>query len=174
MNIEDTANQNSNPEDTPKPILRLFVYGTLKEGYGNHQGYCARARSIETAVVWGRLYELDAGFPALEVPEELILDQGTADPLADARRQQEIGKPRFIRPTGDWDLVHGELMTFTDPQRDLPPIDRLEGFQPDGHGMYQRVMVAALSGRTSVSAWTYWMPCPPNAERVASGQWLRP
>ncbi|MCO5761486.1 MAG: gamma-glutamylcyclotransferase, partial [Chromatiaceae bacterium] len=120
MNIGDTAKLNTNPEDTPETILRLFVYGTLKRGYWNHQRFCAQARSIEPAVVWGRLYHLNAGFPALEVPEGLILARGTADPLADARRQQEIGTPRFGRPTGDWDLIHGELVTFTDPQRDLP------------------------------------------------------
>ena len=174
MNIGDTAKLNTNPEDTPETILRLFVYGTLKRGYWNHQRFCAQARSVEPAVVWGRLYHLHAGFPALEVPEGLILARGTADPLADARRQEDIGTPRFGRPTGDWDLIHGELVTFTDPQRDLPPIDRLEGFRPGGHSMYQRVMVAVLCGRTSIPAWTYWMPCPPYAERVASGQWLRP
>ena len=87
MNIGDTAKLNTNPEDRPETILRLFVYGTLKRGYWNHQRFCAQARSIEPAVVWGRLYHLHAGFPALEVPEGLILSQGTADPLADARRQ---------------------------------------------------------------------------------------
>ncbi|MDD2388424.1 MAG: hypothetical protein PHP23_01640 [Desulfobacterales bacterium] len=35
------------------------------------------------------------------------------------------------------------MVTFTDPLRDLTPIDRLEGFRPDGLSMYQRVMVAA-------------------------------
>ena len=124
-------------------------------------------------MVWGRLYHLHAGFPALDVPEGLILDRGTADPLADARRQQKIGTPRFGRPTGDWDLIHGELVTFTDPQRDLPPIDRLEGFRPGGHSMYQRVMVAVLCGRTSKPAWTYWMPCPSRGERIANGDWER-
>lgn len=73
MNIGDTAKLNTNPEDTPEAILRLFVYGTLKRGYWNHQRFCAQARSIEPAVVWGRLYHLHAGFPALEVPEGLIL-----------------------------------------------------------------------------------------------------
>jgi hypothetical protein len=29
------------------------------------------------------------------------------------------------RPTGDWDLLHGELVPFTDPLLDLPSIDRL-------------------------------------------------
>ena len=174
MNIGDTAKLNTNPGDSPETTIRLFVYGTLKRGYWNHQRFCAQACSIEPAVVWGRLYHLHAGFPALEVPEGLILARGTADPLADARRQREIDTPRFGRPTGDWDLIHGELVTFTDPQRDLPPIDRLEGFRPGGHSMYQRVMVAVLRGRTPIPAWTYWMPCPPYAERVASGECLRP
>jgi gamma-glutamylcyclotransferase (GGCT)/AIG2-like uncharacterized protein YtfP len=169
-----TARVSTNPEDTSETIFRLFVYGTLKRGYWNHQRFCAQARKIEPAVVWGRLYHLHAGFPAIEVPEGLILARGSADPLADARRQQEISTPRFGRPTGEWDLIHGELVTFTDPQRDLPPIDRLEGFRPGGHSMYQRVMVAVLCGRTSIPAWTYRMSCPPYAERVASGQWLRP
>jgi len=174
MNIGDTAKLNTNPEDTPETILRLFVYGTLKRGYWNHQRFCAQARSIEPAVVWGRLYHLHAGFPALEVLEGLILARGTADPLTDTRRQQEIDTPRFGRPTGDWDLIHGELVTFTYPQRDLPPIDRLEGFRPGGHSMYQRVMVAVLCGRTSIAAWTYWMPRIDTGIRLGSGVWHRP
>ena len=107
-----------------------------------------------------------------EVKEDIVVARGTTDLLADTRRQKEIGTPHFGRPTGDWDLIHGELVTFTDPRRDLPPIDRLEGFRPGGHSMYQRVMVAVLCGRTSIPACTY-LPCPPCAERVASGQWLR-
>ena len=169
-----TARVNTNPEDSPETILRLFVYGTLKRGYWNHQRFCAQARSIEPAVVWGKLYHLNAGFPALEVPEGLILSRGIADPLADARRQQEIDTPRFGRPTGDWDLIHGELVTFTDPQRDLPPIDRLEGFRPGGHSMYQRVMVAVLCGRTSITAWTYRMPRIDTGNRLGTGVWHRP
>ena len=43
-------------------------------------------------------------------------------------------------------------MTFTDPLRDLPLIDRLEGVRPGGHSMYQWVMVAVLCGRTSIPA----------------------
>lgn len=58
MNIGDTVKLNTNPEDSPETTLRLFVYGTLKRGYWNHQRFCAQARSIEPAVVWGRLYHL--------------------------------------------------------------------------------------------------------------------
>ena len=98
----------------------------------------------------------------------MILARGSANPLTDARRQQEIGTPRFGRPTGDWDLIHGELVTFTDPQRDLPPIDRLEGFRPGGHSMYQRVMVASLQGATPCAVWTYTMYAPQNGERITN------
>lgn len=173
MNIGDTANLNTNPDDTPETILRLFVYGTLKRGYWNYQRFCAQARSIEPAVVWGRLYHLHAGFPALEVPEGLILARGSADPLADVRRQQEISTPRLGRPTGDWDLIHGELVTVTDPLRNLPPIDRLEGFRPGGHSMYQRVMVAVLCGRTSITTWTYRMPRIDTGNRLGTSVWHR-
>lgn len=64
--------------------LRLPLANTLKHGLypWNHQRFCAQAGSIEPAVVWGRFYHLHAGFPALEVPEGLILARGTDDPLA--------------------------------------------------------------------------------------------
>lgn len=67
--------------------LRLFVYGTLKRGFWNHDQFCTRAISIEPATTWGWLYHLPAGFPALEVPDCSILAHGTADPLADTRTQ---------------------------------------------------------------------------------------
>ncbi len=35
-------------------------------------------------------------------------------------------------------------MTFVGPVRDLPPIDRLEGFRPDGHSLYRQVLLVAL------------------------------
>jgi gamma-glutamylcyclotransferase (GGCT)/AIG2-like uncharacterized protein YtfP len=171
MNSGNTANLKSNMVDSTQTIFRLFVYGTLKRGCSNHRRFCAGARSIEPAVVWGRLYHLQAGFPALEVPEELILARGTSDPLADARRQQEVGTPPFDRPTGDWDLIHGELVTFTNPLRELPPIDRLEDFRPGRPSLYQRVLVAVQCGNNSIPAWTYWMPCRPDAERLTGGRW---
>jgi len=86
----------------------------------------------------------------------------------DALRQQKIGTPRFGRPTGDWDLIHGELVTFTDPQRNLPPIDLLEGFRPGGQSMYQRVMVPAARGSIACAVWTYTMHAPQNGERITN------
>lgn len=155
MNHEDTAKLNTIPEDCVEITVQLFVYGTLKRGYWNHERFCAQARSIEQAVVWGKLYHLHAGFPALEVPDGLILAHGTTDALVDAYRQRAFARPRFDRPRGDWDLIHGELVTLTDPQRHLPPIDCLEGFRPGDRSMYQRVMVAAKCRNTSLPVWLY-------------------
>ena len=56
---------------------------------------------------------LHAGFPAPEAPECLILDRGTADPLATAaggRRQASLASA--ARP-GEQDLIRGELVTYT-------------------------------------------------------------
>ena len=107
------------------------------------------------ATVWGRLYHLDAGYPALEVPPECILAHGTDDPVRDADTQTRWPEIRLVHPSGDWDQIAGELMTFADPLRDLPPIDRLEGFRPTGNSLYHRVLVAVCCGDAVVSAWSY-------------------
>lgn len=134
---------------------RLFVYGTLRLGQANHARFCANATDIVPAITWGRLYALDLGFPALEVPAGHILAQGTDDPLADAATQVGWPEVRLERPEGDWDLIEGELMTFANPGWDLPPIDGLEGFRTTGHCLYRRVLVPVQCEARSVPAWTY-------------------
>ena len=153
--------------------LRLFVYGTLKRGFWNHDRFCTRVTSIEPAATWGRLYQLPAGFPALEVPESSILATGTSDPLADSRTQDTIQLPEnaMTRPEGDWDLAHGELMTFANPGFDLPPIDRLEAFDPNGRCVYTRVLVAVETNDLIRPVWLYNYKLGHNMERIASGRW---
>ncbi len=126
-------------------MISIFVYGTLKQGYCNHDRYCKTAVSIEPAWVWGRLYALPAGYPGLEVPETGILARGTRNPLADENVQNSTLVPpaAMDKPDGDWDKIHGELITFANPELDLPPIDRLEGFTPGGWCLYERVLAAA-------------------------------
>ncbi|MBN2162869.1 MAG: gamma-glutamylcyclotransferase [Pontiellaceae bacterium] len=142
--------------NTDQP-LRIFVYGTLKRGYWNHDRFCSQAVSIEPATTWGRLFHLPAGFPALEMPDCRILALGTSDPLADTLTQNTIALPKnsMDRPDGDWDLIHGELMTFNDPIVDLPPVDRLEGFNPHGRSMYERVLTAVESHGCLQTCWVY-------------------
>ena len=147
-------------EDNIRLSTTLFVYGTLRRGQANHDRFCRNAIDIQPATTWGRLYDLGA-FPALEVPESAILAHGTADPLADAATQARLTAnlpPHAVNhpPSGDWDLIQGELITFPDPARDLPPIDRLEGFRPLGKSYYQRVLVTARKRNAATcTAWTY-------------------
>lgn len=155
--------------------LQLFVYGNLKKGFWNFDRFCTRAISIEPATIWGRLYQLPAGFPALEVPESSILATGTTDPLADTRTQNTIQLPEnaIRQPEGDWDLVHGELMTFANPGFDLPPIDRLEAFNPNGRSMYQRVLLAVKNQDCLNACWTYHglNHIHRGSSRLSSGYW---
>ena len=69
-----------------------------------------------------------------------------------------IGEPLSLNTNNDsLDRFLIRLTLHRPVARPGAPIDRLEGFRPGGHSMYQRVMVAVLCGRTSIPAWTYWM-----------------
>jgi len=109
----------------------------------------------------------------LEVPESSIPATGTADSLADTRTQNAIQLPEnaMTRPEGDWDLVHGELMTFANPGFDLPPIDRLEAFDPNGRCVYKRVLVAVETNDLIRPVWLYHYNPGHNTERITSGKW---
>ena len=93
---------------------------------------------------------------------------GTADPLGDTRTQNiiKLTEKAMTRPEGGWDLIHGKLMVFTDPQRGLLPIDRLEGFRPGGHSMYQRVLVAVELNGLIWPVWFYNYKPGHNADRI--------
>jgi len=73
--------------------------------------------------------------------------------------------------SSDWDLVHGELMTFANPGFDLPPIDRLEAFDPNGRCVYTRVLVAVETNDLIRPVWLYNYKLGHNMERIASGKW---
>ena len=110
------------PRENTSSMLKLFVYGTLKRGYWNHDAFCEGVLEIRDAQVRGRLYE-GPGFPALEVPDEDVLAYGTANHLADVATQAGLSDwvgsdPRpapECATTGAWGAVYGELLTFDHP-----------------------------------------------------------
>lgn len=160
----------------PAPRLAIFVYGTLKSGQKNHEYFCGGVTQIQPATTIGRLYALPAGYPALEIPALHILAHGSADPLADAAVQSRfLGELDIMsaqaRHSGGWDLVHGEMITFTDPLRSLPPIDRLEGFHPEQRSLYQRVLLPVFACSRVEPCWTYIMPERSSGLRLLSGVW---
>lgn len=165
-------------------MLRLFVYGTLKRGFWNHDRFCRGVVTVEDALVRGRLFETSSGIPVLEVPEEDILAVGTTNPFADVatclradtHRQAQahvtagLFNPQstIINPQYEgapWGPVYGEVLTFDlpaprlrqagDPENRLPAIDRLEGFHPGGPCLYRRVLVPVQVNGGEFSAWLY-------------------
>lgn len=134
----------------------LFVYGTLKRGFANYARHCTSAVKVETACCWGRLYSLDAGYPAMEVPTDSVQAVGSSSYALDGQNQGKV--LNFDQPVGDWDQVQGELMYFANPDEEIPPIDVLEDYHPDRKdNLYERVLVTIKTADRLVNAWTYIM-----------------
>src|SRR3712207_703668 len=112
----------------------MFFYGTLMRGQSNHGRFCRRAVRVEPETTFGRLYELPSGFPGLHLDEANVRAVGTRDYLADAQRRSESAPP--LSSGSGWDLVHGELFTFEDPEQRLVAFDALEGYAPGEDSLY--------------------------------------
>jgi gamma-glutamylcyclotransferase (GGCT)/AIG2-like uncharacterized protein YtfP len=164
-----------------EPQLRLFVYGTLKRGFGNHRRLCQGLVCAEAAAIRGKLYDLPAGYPALVIPEASILAQGTEQPRADVALQRQFDAQPVVRSfavnafggQGGWGRVEGEILTFREAVC-LPAFDRLENFLPGRRSHYQRVLarVSTRRNRAAVVAWLYVMKDPgPKARRLRHGRW---
>lgn len=144
------------------PLLRVFVYGTLKRGHRNHDRYCVGVVAVEPACLAGRLYHLPQGYPMLVIPAAQVLALGSADGIADARRQKALSdvqrRPQRADDGKSRRLIQGELLTFDDPGPRLVALDGLEGYSPrTAGGEYQRALVE-LAEPAGELAWTYIAP----------------
>ena len=143
-------------------MLRLCVYGTLKQGYWNHGAFCEGVLEVREAQVRGRLYE-GPGFPLLEFPVEDVRAHGTADLLADVATQARLSDHVAPHPPDRSPKVHtGRLGRRVRgaahrrrPLSSLPCIDRLESFRPGGSSLYRRVLVPATVEGARELAWVY-------------------
>lgn len=153
--------------------FRLFVYGTLKRGSWNHEAYCSKAVSIEDAAVRGRLYEFASGIPVLKVPERDVIAHGSANIVDDLaiQRDLEVSLSEHSECDGEtWQQIEGELISLPNPAVSLPPIDRLEGFNPNGVSLYRRVLVPVISGDGVAAGWCY--VAGPKATRMLTPTFL--
>ena len=155
------------------------MYGTLKRGFANHERFCQGLLDVREAVIRGRLYD-GPGFPLLQVPDEDILAEGTGRAMHDLAVQLRVAdqvrsSPRSVGTsavTGSWDTVHGELLSFSDPEARLPAIDRLEGFTPGHTSLYRRVLVPVAIRDAFDVTWVYVVETPGLKERrLYSGRW---
>lgn len=151
------------------PLLRLFVYGTLKPGFPQHRHYCGPDARTYAATVPGLLYHLPQGYPAATVAPESILAHGSHAPELDASLQ-DTHRPRTN--TGrEHPRIHGQVVELSDPGRLLPAIDEYEGFTPDGTGDYLRVLLTAQAEAGPLTVWMYAMRSVRRGLRVPGGRW---
>ncbi|GAB6908734.1 AIG2 family protein [Desulfosarcina cetonica] len=176
-----------NPEEPLKEntqgMLRIFVYGTLKRGFWNHDRFCRGVLDVREAEVRGRLYEMHSAIPVLQVPDWDVLAHGTSDVWTDVATQARLSEQLASYPepalqsatAGDWGRVYGELLTFDDPETRLPAIDRLEGFHPGGPSLYRRVLVPVCITGMAQPAWLYTGDSclQPDLRLIPSGTWGR-
>ncbi|PSB14812.1 hypothetical protein C7B76_15225 [filamentous cyanobacterium CCP2] len=53
--------------------LNVFTYGTLKPGERYYDRYCAdKVLAIQEAIVYGQLYDLSLGYPAMTLGDRLV------------------------------------------------------------------------------------------------------
>lgn len=143
--------------------------GTLKRGYWNHDRYCRNVIDICRHHL-GRSLPTPRRLPRSRSPPSHILAYGTADAIADGKTQARLNATAqpFTRPTGDWHLIHGELITL--PARNLPSIDHLEGFRTHNASLYHRILIT-MSKPEPVAGWTYSMKWPRSDISLVEGKW---
>jgi gamma-glutamylcyclotransferase (GGCT)/AIG2-like uncharacterized protein YtfP len=167
----------------PLPLLdhvtRLFAYGTLRTGYEAHAQCCRGVLGAEPARVWGRLFELPHGYPALQVPAAaVIVEAGRGAEPDHAAYLAAVAKGPTVasmagRGNGELRPILGELITLADPLSAWEPLDRWEGIGEGGDELYRRVLVAveSMDGAPTV-AWTYVVPLLPTGSReLAAAEW---
>ncbi len=152
-----------------KTELRIFVYGTLKKGFSNHDTYCSGVLRIEPARLKGRLFKLTPEIPVMVLPGSDILAFGSENPANDMRMQRALetgppgtpaAGPRGFLPAdasrNNWKTINGEVLFFEDPDSRLPFIDELEEFRPGKPSTYIRVLVRVeLADGSLTTAWAY-------------------
>lgn len=150
------------------PTLRVFVYGTLKLGYVNHDRYCQGCVSVTPAMIRGRMYSF--GIPAITVENCDIRATGTYKFDFDLRSQELAGKPKHDLSSP---IVYGDLLEFSDPYV-LRYMDQLEGFSPGyATNLYDRVLVPVYpEDKSPTHAWVYTSAVAEDEKyRVPEGRW---
>ena len=156
---------------------RLFAYGTLKRGSPVHDQLCRGVCSVIPARLWGRLYELPNGCPALVVPPAAVLAEATASAAEDHLRLGEwLHAPSPECPREGWRAVSGQLITLADYRTAWPPLDAWEDAAPDQTRLFcRRIVRIERDNGVPVTAWTYLVPrLPAGARELVTGVWPVP
>ena len=159
------------------PETRLFAYGTLKQGSPMHDQLCRGVRSVLPARIWGRLYELPTGCPALHLPGAAMLAGATLAADEDHQRLATLlGTPAPECSREGWRPVQGQLITLADYRTAWATLDAWEDANPDRPLLFRRVIVRVEREHgVPVTAWTYIVPRLPEGSReLVTGVWPVP
>jgi gamma-glutamylcyclotransferase (GGCT)/AIG2-like uncharacterized protein YtfP len=130
----------------------LFVYGTLMSGAQVALGKAQRMRLAR---------ESDSLGPAS---------------IAHARLYDLGRYPGAVAGGGVDDLVHGEAVVLSDPERTLAWLDAYEGIVPGKHDAneYERTLrEVKLAGGEAIDTWVYLLRAvTAHARRIEDGRWM--
>ena len=128
------------------PMLRLFVYGSLKLGECNDRVVKPWVVSHRPACTRGFMHLRPDRYPALFLPQPGRL--GTADYLGDLLLTEATSG-------SEGPEITGELLELKDGLDILPRLDDFEGFFPAGQSEYLRVAIRVDTEDGPVACWTY-------------------
>ena len=152
--------QDFTPETQP---LRVFVYGTLKKGFGNHSYYCEGAK-IQSAMIKGKLYQ-SGSLPYASVQFEDYECIASRKNEEDFAMQEELQSEvengflsfQFKDSFRDSECIKGELVTF-DNWEMISKLDSLEGFFSSDESSlnhYTRILTTCKTTKEEFSCWVY-------------------
>lgn len=128
------------------PLLRLFVYGSLKMGECNDFVLKRWVEHFEEARTQGEMRLRPDRYPSLFLPT-----------------YGELGSVEYARDVGlesapacrQGHLVKGQLLYLREGREALPVLDHFEGYFPGGRSEYLRVAVSVETRDGLVPCWTY-------------------
>ena len=148
--------QDFTPEAQP---LRVFVYGTLKKGFGNHSYYCEGA-TVETAMIKGKLYQ-SGSLPYASVDyedfESIASQKNEKDFAMQEELQSEVENGFLFNSFRGIECIKGELITFENWEM-ISKLDSLEGFFSSDESSlnhYTRILTTCKTTTKEFSCWVY-------------------
>ena len=161
--------------------MKVFVYGTLKKGFGNHRRL-EDATKVEPAQVNGRLY--DVGLPYVCMKDSNFSCIASGDIEKDMKSFSNQKTENYISSN---ETVKGELITFSDWSA-LKGLDSLEGYRPNfmqhnedaifSNNHYVRVLTTCITAKNHVEpCWIYIVKQSQKnfkkSDQVLSGEYKR-
>lgn len=104
--MSDVQIQGVNSQTRRNSLQKVFVYGTLKKGFHNHENYLKSCRELGRATISGIMFHL-GGFPAINLAERFTPIQGEVyecgwDEILNMDRLEGVG-------TGFYDRVEARV-----------------------------------------------------------------